>query len=74
MLADNIFTGVIQYNNDNRAFEGGPIPLNVNDVCEYMTNGTNVLTQYAAVNKCVSVSTAMFYSNVPVVLYSFLFR
>ena len=45
--------GVIQYNLDNRGFEGGPIPLNINDVCAYMTNGSDALAQYATVNKYV---------------------
>lgn len=51
-LASNI-DGIIQYNLDNRGFEGGPIPLNVADVCNFMTNGSNVLTQYATVNNIV---------------------
>eukprot|EP00042_Codosiga_hollandica_P044248 m.432026 g.432026 ORF g.432026 m.432026 type:complete len:496 (-) comp56745_c1_seq1:122-1609(-) len=51
-LAGN-FDGIVQYNNDNRAFEGGPVPPNINDLCNTMVAGSNVLTQYAAINTMI---------------------
>ena len=51
--------GIVQYNNDNRAFEGGAPPPNIELVCSIMTSG-GALSQYAAINTYDTVSWRVF--------------
>lgn len=44
------FDGVVQYNKDNRAFEGGPVPPTIDDVCRIVTGGPDAYQQYIAFN------------------------
>eukprot|EP00051_Salpingoeca_urceolata_P033431 m.20685 g.20685 ORF g.20685 m.20685 type:complete len:491 (-) comp6230_c0_seq1:49-1521(-) len=44
------FDGVVQYNKDNRGFEGGTPPPTIDTLCNIMTAGSDPLTQLVAVN------------------------
>lgn len=63
-LAGN-FAGVVQYNLDNRAFEGAVDNTTLQDLCTMMVSGTDPVAAFAAVNshelavyqqECLSVS------------------
>ncbi len=47
--------GIVQYNKDNRAFEGGVPPPTMDDACAIVTGGPDVYKQYVAFNTCVTL-------------------
>lgn len=50
----SVVAGVVQYNLDNRDFEGGPPPPTVPEMCRIMTNATFApYDAYVALQKCV---------------------
>jgi hypothetical protein len=50
--------GIVQYNKDNRAFEGGVPPPTMDDACAIVTGGPDVYKQYVAFNTCVTLPFA----------------
>ena len=56
LLLAGLFAGVVQYNGDNRAFEGATnTNITIDVVCDTLTkSGSDPLTQWAAVNQMLS--------------------
>jgi len=53
--AGGAFMGVVQYNGDNRAFEGAPnTNITVQVVCDMMVSGSDPVAAYAAVSNLVN--------------------
>lgn len=44
------FDGIVQYNKDNRNFEGGAPPPTINDACAIVVGGPDAYQQYVAFN------------------------